>query len=534
MNKPSVLRKILIAMCSVMAIVLLVSGLIAFHTERQQQQAMTAKYQMDIERSITTREQSEKLTLRENVAFNTRVLSRISAGHLYNIDPYSLKEALRPYLEYPEIVAIQVMNEHGAPFAAAWKSPHIQEGEKLPENLALNAALSVEVEALQEEELVGKVRVFYTETIVNEKIEQARQLAVQELADVQAAATDRLRATIRHRLIEGICILATFALCLGIALRLFIFKPVAQVSEIAQQLSQLNLQVGLETTRNDEVGRLFQAINAMIQSFQQVIAQVQRSGIQITSSSTELAATARQQEATMKTQVEASNQVLGTLEEIVQVNDHLVRTMQDVASSDEQASASRQSTDLMRMASAMQQMEAASRAISGRLQSINEKADNITAIVTTITKVADQTNLLSLNAAIEAEKAGEYGRGFTVVAREIRRLADQTAVATLDIERMVGEMQSAVTSGVMEMDKFIAEVQTSAEDVQQIGAKLSDLIQQVQSLSPRFEDVNQSMTDLNEGLRQTAESLSETFQAIGQLNEAAKGLQNEVTRFKLT
>ena len=79
-------------------------------------------------------------------------------------------------------------------------------------------------------------------------------------------------------------------------------------------------------------------------------------------------------------------------------------------------------------------------------------------VVTTITKVADQTNLLSINAAIEAEKAGEYGRGFLVVAREIRRLADQTAVATLDIENMVRHMQDAVSAGVMQMDKFSDEV----------------------------------------------------------------------------
>jgi methyl-accepting chemotaxis protein WspA len=86
------------------------------------------------------------------------------------------------------------------------------------------------------------------------------------------------------------------------------------------------------------------------------------------------------------------------------------------------------------MEAVMQQMEQASEAISNRLRIIDQKADKITAMVTTITKVAEQTNLLSFNAAIEAEKAGEFGRGFTIVAREIRRLADQSAVATLDIE----------------------------------------------------------------------------------------------------
>ena len=95
----------------------------------------------------------------------------------------------------------------------------------------------------------------------------------------------------------------------------------------------------------------------------------------------------------------------------------------------------------------MGQVVDASAAINSRLATLSEKATNIGMVVTTITKVADQTNLLSLNAAIEAEKAGDYGRGFGVVATEIRRLADQTAVATSDIEQIVKEMQSAVAAG---------------------------------------------------------------------------------------
>src|SRR5258708_22470883 len=100
----------------------------------------------------------------------------------------------------------------------------------------------------------------------------------------------------------------------------------------------------------------------------------------------------------------------------------------------------------------------ASGSITAKLAVLSEKTTNINSVVTTITKVADQTNLLSLNAAIEAEKAGEYGLGFAVVAMEIRRLADQTAVATYDIEKMVKEMQSAVAAGGVGVDKFFQEM----------------------------------------------------------------------------
>ncbi len=90
------------------------------------------------------------------------------------------------------------------------------------------------------------------------------------------------------------------------------------------------------------------------------------------------------------------------------------------------------------------------------MAALSDKASNINSVLNTITKVADQTNILSLNAAIEAEKAGEAGRGFSVVATEIRRLADQTSVSTWDIEQMLKEMQSAVSASVMGMDKFSA------------------------------------------------------------------------------
>jgi methyl-accepting chemotaxis protein WspA len=155
--------------------------------------------------------------------------------------------------------------------------------------------------------------------------------------------------------------------------------------------------------------------------------------------------------------------------------------------------------------------------------------------------------LLSLNAAIEAEKAREYGLGFAVVAREIRRLADQTAVATLDIESMVKEMQSAVSTGVMEMDKFTKEVVRGVEDVGIIGMQLGQIIEQVQSLSPRFETVSEgmevqsqgaqqisdAMLQLREASVQTAEALRETNRALEQLNEAAQNLRQETSRFQV-
>ena len=377
--------------------------------------------------------------------------------------------------------------------------------------------------------------------------------------NVETAMTEMLWVM----LISGILVLIPIV---GMSLFLGnkITRRITRITVIAGEIAKGNLSSAADAVKSlvkgrrtddrrsqdDETGDLLVSFERMTESLNALVGQVQRSGVQVTSSSTELTATAKQQQVAMNRQSAATDRVSRAGEEISSVATQLVATMRQVAERSQETAgfASTGQSDLARMEDAMHHMESASKVISGRLEAINEKAENITNVVTTITKVADQTNLLSLNAAIEAEKAGEYGRGFKVVAREIRRLADQTAVATLDIEQMVEGMQSAVSAGVMEMDKFIAEVKQSAEDVGKISGQLTRIIEQVQALSPSFEDVNVAMghqfenahkvnravANLSGEIRSTAESLRESFSAIAQLNEAARGLQQEVSNFRVS
>jgi methyl-accepting chemotaxis protein WspA len=177
---------------------------------------------------------------------------------------------------------------------------------------------------------------------------------------------------------------------------------------------------------------------------------------------------------------------------------------------------------------------------------LSEKADNIGSVVTTITKIADQTNLLSLNAAIEAEKAGEYGIGFAVVASEIRRLADQTAVATWDIEQMVRDIQSAVGASVSGVNYFTQEVKENSGSVRQIGGNLSGVLEQIQSLKPSFDaiesgmdshilssgQIDEAIQQLNESAHESVQSIRYSNQAITELNEAAQRLHEGISYFK--
>jgi methyl-accepting chemotaxis protein WspA len=153
--------------------------------------------------------------------------------------------------------------------------------------------------------------------------------------------------------------------------------------------------------------------------------------------------------------------------------------------------------------------------------------------------------LLSLNAAIEAEKAGEVGLGFAVVAREIRRLADQTAVATLDIDLIISEMSQSVASGVDEMQRFDEQVRSGVLQTAQISGELSDIIRAVEEIKPRFESVYEGMRAQVVGAGQISKAVislrdvsdisktsSETMKSIaGQLNTAVDSLNTGIQHF---
>jgi methyl-accepting chemotaxis protein len=280
-----------------------------------------------------------------------------------------------------------------------------------------------------------------------------------------------------------------------------------------------------------------------------LISDVQQSGIQLNTSATEISATSRQQQTTATEIASTTLEVGATARQISATSKELVRTMSDVTSAADAmaALAGGGQTGLGRMGESMDQITEATAAINTRFAVLNDRAANINSVVTTIAKVADRTNLLSLNAAIEAEKAGEYGRGFAVVATEIRRLADQTADATTDIEQMVREIQSAISAGVMGTDKFSEEVRRAVDAVSDVRGQLEDIIHQVQSITPRFESVvegmqsqsegaqqiSEALAQLGEASQQTVESLVQSTEAIEQLNEAARRLQTGVSRVKL-
>ncbi len=410
---------------------------------------------------------------------------------------------------------------------------------RLRQAQGLNGALKV-VQTDEGKQLMDQIRSLVARMKTGER----------DLLQARSQASELSTRRILNSLLYGMPLGIAFLAFIGIVLNDQIKHSLDGVSKVANQVAHGDLnpviQVRGDTT---EVGQMLRAFQNMIKSLNALISQAQKSGIQISTSTTQIAAAGRELEATVNEQVASINQVNATSRQIAATTGVLVRAMEEVASTAQTttSAAANSQNNLEKIQAAMQNLVLATRSISAKLKVMDEKANNINNVVTTITKVADQTNLLSLNAAIEAEKAGEYGAGFAVVAREIRRLADQSAVATLEIERMVKEVQSSVSTGVMEVDKFSKEVGQCVQEVGSISGQMGGFIKDVQSLAPRFGVVSQSMDEqyrgaeqissaiaqLSEASSQTVQSLQEINNALSQLDDATQGLQREISQFKL-
>jgi methyl-accepting chemotaxis protein WspA len=396
-----------------------------------------------------------------------------------------------------------------------------------------------------------------------------REVSLQEL---QILLSKRIDNFVMKKLVAlSLCI---FALILAAILVLVISRGITRslgkVVNIAGEIASGNIQKAisdLETIggselksvseegrysdqNKNEIVQLFNAVKTMTSGLDALLIQVRKSGIQVTSSSTQIAAAARQLEATVAEQASSVNEVSATSKEISATAQEFAKTMNRVA---EMASMSAElanssMTSLSEINATMKILLENTTESFSKLRTVDEKIGNITQIITAITKVANQINLLSLNAAIEAEKAGEYGTGFSVVAREIRRLADQTAVAAIDIEALIVETQGAMKEGMSAVETYTDETVSSTEKIAEISVDLLRAIEHTQELVPQFDSVNQgmqmqsqsaaqiseAMEQLNESAKQTRDSLVEFKGVTEQLNEAVKDLQNEVARFSMS
>jgi len=411
-----------------------------------------------------------------------------------------------------------------------------------------------EVLAALKKKDVDKVDTLFAERLEPFQEEFGQMINSLIVGRISAVEAEYNRAEKRYALSQGAFILTIIvgvcvAMIVGFLLMKSINDPLMKITRAINIMKQGDLTHKPQYDSQNEFGDLIAGFNQMADYLEELITQIQHAGIQVTSSITEIAASTRQQEASSTEHAATASEIAASTNQIAATSANLMNTMKRVNSLTMNAAAAAEDghAGLVDIDKTMVKMEEATGAIVGKLSILSEKAGDIAGVVKTINKLADQTNLLSLNAAIEAEKAGEYGTGFSVVATEIRRLADQTAVATYDIEQMVQGVQSAVSSSVMGIDKFAKDVRTSVENIREGSERIEGVIEQVQVLKPQVKIINEGIeaqslgarqiseatSQLNNAAQQSAESIGQVSLTIERLQQAAQGLQEAISRFKV-
>ena len=327
-------------------------------------------------------------------------------------------------------------------------------------------------------------------------------------------------------------------------------KPVGAAARAASRVAGGDLSVCVDTGGADETGQLLDAIRRMTLSLSGLIGKVRHSGQAVNAAASRIEDATGAQETVVSDLGSSTTQISAAATEIATTARELLKTMNDITglAADTASLAQAGRTGIEGMESVMRGVESGAEAIATRLSVISEGARAVTGVVATMTQVADQTNLLSLNAAIEAVKARDQGAGFGVVAEEIRRLADQTAVAALDIEQRVLQMQASVVEGVDEMRQFGAQVHEAVGAVVRLSGQLEDIIARVQDLLPRFEQVNQGMRSQSVGAEeismsmcilsgvahQTTDSITELTATVAELRQAVATLGEEIAFFRFS
>ncbi len=346
---------------------------------------------------------------------------------------------------------------------------------------------------------------------------------------------------------------AVAGVLLAIALGVFISRgvtvPLATGVDVAKRLADGDLTVDVKVDSKDETGQLMEAMQTMVHSLRDMITSTVDISTGIASASNQLQSTA-QQIATGAEEVAAQTSTVATAsEEMAATSSDIARncTMAADASQQSANSAHAGATVVQETITGMNIIAEKVRQTSTTIEALGARSEQIGYIVGTIEDIADQTNLLALNAAIEAARAGEQGRGFAVVADEVRALAERTTKATKEIGTMIKAIQNetkvavkAMEEGVIEVEKGAASSQKSGQALDEILERIGEVSIQVSQIATASEEqtattneVTANVHQITDVVHQTAKGADETADAAAQLAKQAEDLQNLVRRFRL-
>ncbi|HMK43507.1 MAG TPA: methyl-accepting chemotaxis protein [Dissulfurispiraceae bacterium] len=304
--------------------------------------------------------------------------------------------------------------------------------------------------------------------------------------------------------------------------------PIHEAVVTANKIADGDLTVRIESTGTNETGQLLQAMKTMVDKLRGVVGDIRQASSSVAAGSHQLSASSEEITRTMSEQSSRSSQIATAAEEMSQTVVDVARNASSIAQSSSEAA-----SIAHKGANVVNQSVAESRTVADTvnksalvIQTLGEKSKQIGEIVAVINDIADQTNLLALNAAIEAARAGEQGRGFAVVADEVRRLAERTAKATSEISQMIGAIQGEVDNAVHAMNTTNKQVDVGLRHSVEAGEQLGAIVESVSSL----QHMVQQIASATEQMSSTSEAISGDIQAVAEGAREISGGSEQIAR----
>lgn len=382
----------------------------------------------------------------------------------------------------------------------------------------------------------------------SEGIDALIQLQV-EAAKKEFERVEKTTRIIRITAIASIIIGLALSIALGLIITRSVNYGVRELAKTASKLANGELAARVDWDSTDELGDVGRAFNQMATEFSSLISQVRQSADQVAAAAAIQTGTADKVSAISENQTQQAAIAASSIENLNLAVRQIAQKTVDVLTSASDASAMADEGQLVvnKAVVGIQQVAVTVRESAVLMASLGQRSDQIGQIINVIKDIAEQTNLLALNAAIEAARAGEQGRGFAVVADEVRKLAERTAMATSEISKMISAIQSETGNAVATMEKGSSEVNEGVALANQAGKSLQninssvkrvvDMIEQIsestRSQSETTNEITQRVEHIAEMAQENTVSVDETTHASHDLQELSGHLQQVVSRFKL-
>ncbi|PWK47971.1 methyl-accepting chemotaxis protein [Pleionea mediterranea] len=326
-------------------------------------------------------------------------------------------------------------------------------------------------------------------------------------------------------------------------------KPLNQVVEVIGNVADGDLTRSINVERQDELGSLGDSVNNLVAKLRQILGSIASSSEQLAASAEQTENIAREGHQSINSQREQTELVATAMAEMTatvnEVANSANSTLQEVqgANAETQTGQEIVRQNIATINSLASEIESA----SGVIYKLNEYSDNIGSVLDVIRGIADQTNLLALNAAIEAARAGEQGRGFAVVADEVRTLASKTQESTSEIQGMIERLQNGTKDAVTVMEKSQDEARVSVDQTAKAGKALESITRAVgvindmsthiassaEEQSAVTNEMHENITTISSLADQTAQGSNESLDASQQLAKLAAELKQMVSQFKI-